>query len=148
MSSNLPIFYSSEVKPNLSLPAFERGVAVICLKNTDKYIVYDRNDSLWRFPGGHVESGETPRTSAIRETEEEVGLKNLQFIKNLGSCHNFFLFKDQPSHVIEHYFLFTTTLENWKNKLNDEEGINSSLKTKPEILSNNWPQVEWILKMI
>ncbi|MDE1858635.1 MAG: NUDIX domain-containing protein [Thaumarchaeota archaeon] len=30
---------------------------------------------LWAFPGGKVEEGESPLEAAIRETEEEVGLK-------------------------------------------------------------------------
>ena len=30
---------------------------------------------LWAFPGGKVEEGESPLEAAVRETEEEVGLK-------------------------------------------------------------------------
>jgi ADP-ribose pyrophosphatase YjhB (NUDIX family) len=29
----------------------------------------------WQFPGGTIEFGEDPRNTAIRETEEEVGVK-------------------------------------------------------------------------
>lgn len=33
-----------------------------------------RLSGLWLPPGGHVEPGEDPRTTAVRETEEELGI--------------------------------------------------------------------------
>lgn len=34
-----------------------------------------RNPKLWIFPKGHIESGETPRETALRETREEAGVE-------------------------------------------------------------------------
>ena len=33
-----------------------------------------RGKTFWTFPGGSIESGETPQQAAIREVKEEVGL--------------------------------------------------------------------------
>ncbi|MES2073763.1 MAG: NUDIX hydrolase [Pseudomonadota bacterium] len=37
-------------------------------------LVDHRNAQLWLPPGGHVEQGEHPRTTVVRELEEELGL--------------------------------------------------------------------------
>jgi 8-oxo-dGTP pyrophosphatase MutT (NUDIX family) len=34
-----------------------------------------KNEKVWTFPKGHVEAGETPRETAVREVEEETGYK-------------------------------------------------------------------------
>lgn len=34
----------------------------------------------WDFPKGHADSGETEEQTAVRETEEETGLKGLKFL--------------------------------------------------------------------
>jgi 8-oxo-dGTP diphosphatase len=41
----------------------------------DKLLVLRRHDGLWEFPGGGVDWGEEPQAAAVRETEEETGLK-------------------------------------------------------------------------
>ncbi len=41
----------------------------------EKILVLKRKNGFWEFPGGSVEFGEHPEKSALRETEEEAGLK-------------------------------------------------------------------------
>jgi len=38
----------------------------------------------WTWPKGHIEKGETPDQAALREIEEETGLKKLEIIKEIG----------------------------------------------------------------
>ena len=35
----------------------------------------DDRQNRWCFPGGHIESGETPEQAAVREAHEETGIK-------------------------------------------------------------------------
>lgn len=60
---------------------------VLCVKD-GKVLLSRRQNTGWAdgkltIPGGHVEAGETPRQAAVRELEEELGLKiseeDLQF---------------------------------------------------------------------
>lgn len=48
-------------------------------------LVRNRKDTLWFFPKGHVEMGETLEETAVREIEEETGLESLEYIDSLGS---------------------------------------------------------------
>ena len=43
----------------------------------------------YRLPGGNVEAGETPLQAAHRETREESGIENLQFIRRIGKTGYF-----------------------------------------------------------
>ena len=47
-----------------------------------------RNDlgiPWWGFPKGHIDEGEKPLEAARREIEEETGIKDLEYVRDLGS---------------------------------------------------------------
>ena len=48
-------------------------------------LVRNRKDTLWFFPKGHVEVGESFEEAARREIQEETGLSSLEYIDTLGS---------------------------------------------------------------
>ena len=51
-------------------------------------IVQNSNGS-WGFPKGHMEEGEDALTAAVREIEEETGLKKITLVRKLGSYQRF-----------------------------------------------------------
>ena len=51
------------------------------------------------FPGGRVESGETPEVAAIRETEEEIGIPR-EDIKILGEPDKLYTFKNSIIYAV------------------------------------------------
>ncbi len=59
-------------------------VAACVLVDTDGRVLLARRptgkmlEGLWEFPGGKVESGETPETALIRELREELGIEVLE----------------------------------------------------------------------
>jgi 8-oxo-dGTP pyrophosphatase MutT (NUDIX family) len=40
------------------------------------FVIHHRKANLWAFPGGHYDKDELPFETAIRETEEELGIKD------------------------------------------------------------------------
>jgi len=80
----------------------------------------------WTFAKGHVEPGEKSETAAVREVEEETGLKNLEVIEYLGKID--FWFKDRFQNIGAnvHKFVYYYLLEaprDAKYKLQKEEKI-------------------------
>ncbi len=61
----------------------EHEAATIVVRNSEtaKFLLMKRADSKkmmpgkWEFPGGGIDEGETPEEAALRELEEETGLK-------------------------------------------------------------------------
>ncbi len=58
-----------------------------------------------RLPKGHVDPGETPEETALRETREESGYADLEIIADLGSQVVKFTFQGDDFIRTERYFL-------------------------------------------
>ena len=60
-----------------------------------------------RLPKGHVEPGESPRQTALREVREEAGYTDLDVVADLGMQTSHFVLPDQDREVTreEIYFL-------------------------------------------
>lgn len=63
---------------------------------------------IWSFPKGHIEQGETPEQTAVREVLEETGL-NAVVDTHLGTIAFWFMMDGKRIHkTVEHYLLFCT----------------------------------------
>ncbi|NPA92162.1 MAG: NUDIX domain-containing protein [Chloroflexi bacterium] len=59
-----------------------------------------------RLPKGHIDPGETPLQTALREIAEEAGFQNLKILADLGIQDVKFTYQNRPYERQEHYFLF------------------------------------------
>lgn len=57
----------------------------VIINENDEIIVVSQKGTSWSLPKGHVEENETKLEGALREIYEETGVKDLEFIKPLGS---------------------------------------------------------------
>jgi ADP-ribose pyrophosphatase YjhB (NUDIX family) len=86
----------------------------VVVNQEGKILVVNQNGDSWSLPKGEVNPNETKIQAAKREIYEESGVKNLTFIKTLGSYQRFRLGKDgkddknSPLKDIT-IFLFSTT---------------------------------------
>src|SRR3954466_4043668 len=63
-----------------------------------------RGRLLWSLPKGHVEAGETPEMTAVREVEEETGIAG-RVIAPLGEIDFWFVAGGRRIHKTVHHFL-------------------------------------------
>ena len=89
------------------------------VKNKEgKILVISQHGTSWSLPKGHIEQGEDSLGASKREIEEESGITDLTFVKELGTYERFKIRKDGKGEdtfelKVIHMFLYTTN----ENKL-------------------------------
>jgi 8-oxo-dGTP pyrophosphatase MutT (NUDIX family) len=82
---------------------------VIFRRTTDgiKFLLLYKRGNYWNFPKGHFEAGETSFTTALRETEEETGIRRseLRVIPNFRAYERF-TFRSGNERVHDKVILF------------------------------------------
>ena len=63
-----------------------------------------RGRLLWSLPKGHLEEGETAEDAAIREVEEETGIRG-RVVAPLGTIDYWFVAEDRRIHKTVHHYL-------------------------------------------
>jgi ADP-ribose pyrophosphatase YjhB (NUDIX family) len=63
-----------------------------------------RGRLLWSLPKGHLEEGETAEQAAVREVEEETGIRG-EIIGTLGTIDFWFVAEGRRIHKTVHHFL-------------------------------------------
>ncbi|MQA08489.1 MAG: NUDIX domain-containing protein [Pseudonocardiaceae bacterium] len=71
---------------------------------------------LWSLPKGHIESGETPEQTAVREVAEETGIHG-RAMHPLGTIDYWFVAEKRRVHKTVHHFLMRAT----SGELSDED---------------------------
>lgn len=61
----------------------------VIVNEYDEVIVVSQKGKSWSLPKGHLEPNETELEAAIREIYEESGVKELEFVKLLGSYERY-----------------------------------------------------------
>jgi 8-oxo-dGTP pyrophosphatase MutT (NUDIX family) len=75
-----------------------------------------RGRLLWSLPKGHLEAGETAEDAAVREVEEETGIRG-RVVAPLGTIDYWFVADDRRIHKTVHHYL----LEAAGGKLCDQD---------------------------
>ncbi|MGH3344601.1 MAG: NUDIX domain-containing protein [Carbonactinosporaceae bacterium] len=63
-----------------------------------------RGRLLWSLPKGHIEEGESAAEAAVREVEEETGIRG-QVVAPLGTIDFWFVAEDRRVHKTVHHYL-------------------------------------------
>src|SRR4051812_33866123 len=89
----------------------------VVVNSKGQVALVEQHGNSWSFPKGGVEPGEDYRAAAMREIFEETGLRDITFVRELGSYERYSLGPDGKSEATELglrkrvFFLFTTADE-------------------------------------
>jgi 8-oxo-dGTP pyrophosphatase MutT (NUDIX family) len=70
------------------------------------YLFIERRGK-WDLPKGHIERGETPEQCAVREVEEECGIKNHKIVQPLNPSYHTYRFEEVSYLKKTHWFLMS-----------------------------------------
>ena len=90
----------------------------VVINKKRRVLVVSQRGTSWSLPKGHIDPGESTLDAAIREIEEESGIRRLTFVKDLGSYSRYKIGlgsrEDKGELKTIHMFLFTTDEERLK----------------------------------
>ena len=69
----------------------------------------------WSFPKGHIRRGEKIEEAAVRESEEELGLKGLQPLRRLGQIDIWFVDKYVHKGALIHKYIYYVLIKSPAN---------------------------------
>lgn len=108
--------------------------------NDKKEILFIHRNEKWDLPKGHIEKGESYEAAAIREVEEETGVKNLEVTKFITKTYHVFKrngkFKLKATYWYEMYSEYSGELKpeksegikkvKWKNFEKTQKALTNS----------------------
>ena len=90
----------------------------VVVNKKGRVLVVNQRGTSWSLPKGHIDPGESKLQAAIREIEEESGIRRLTYVKDLGSYSRYRIGLGSKEDMGElktlHMFLFTTDEERLK----------------------------------
>ena len=114
---------------------YTRSAGGIVLNKNGNVLVVSQRGKSWSLPKGHIEEGETAIDAAKREIEEETGITEMEFVKELGSYQRYRISPDGGEDTTEVktiiMFLFRTSQDDLKPK--DEENPEAVWMKKEDV---------------
>jgi 8-oxo-dGTP pyrophosphatase MutT (NUDIX family) len=126
-------------------PIYAAG-GLVTNTNNDYLLIYRLNK--WDLPKGHLEKNENEQIAAIREVEEECGIKNLEISHKLIDTFHIIFKTNSYKLKVVHWYKMTTTDRN-KPKPQLEEDITEAVwKNKTEtvqLLKKSYANIQLVL---
>ena len=96
----------------------QKSAGIVLFRNTsnkNEFLLLNYPQGHWDFVKGKVEEGETPHETALRETKEETGISDIEFVGGFEESVEYdFRFKKEDIHKKVIFFLAKTDEKNIK----------------------------------
>ena len=87
----------------------QKSAGIVLFRNTsnkNEFLLLNYPQGHWDFVKGKVEEGEMPHETALRETKEETGISDIEFIDGFEESVEYnFKFKNEDIHKTVVFFL-------------------------------------------
>lgn len=81
------------------------------VKNNKGEYLFIKRFGVWDLPKGKLENGETPEKAAIREVEEETGVRNLSISKQINDSWHIYPWKGKTVLKKTYWYLMNSNYE-------------------------------------
>lgn len=117
--------------------------------NDKNEVLFIFRNKKWDLPKGGIEKGEEIEDTALREVEEETGVKNLKITRKLSKTYHIFKRNGRYKLKITHWFEMKTSFSG-KMTGQLEEGIEKVEWVKPEniasCLTNSYENIKLLFE--
>ncbi len=111
------------------MPVHKAGGGLVY--NDQDQVLFIFRNGKWDLPKGGIEKDEEITETAIREVEEETGVKNLRITRKLQKTYHIFKRSDKYKLKITHWFEMRTSYDGVLEPQN-EEGIEKAVWLSPD----------------
>ncbi len=119
--------------------------------NQKQEVLFIFRNKKWDLPKGGIEKGESIEETAIREVEEETGVKGLQIIKKLPKTYHIFKRNGRYKLKITHWFEMQTQFDG-SLVAQADEGIDKvewkSQAAIDEALKNSYENIKLLFEVL
>ena len=122
-----------------SLFSYIEAAGGIVLNPKGELLMIYRNKH-WDLPKGKMEKGETPDQTALREVEEECGVKNLKIVEPLISTYHIF-YQNKNDCIKRTYWFEMTSKDSTQPVPQKEEGIEEAKWMRKDDVKKNMNKV-------
>jgi 8-oxo-dGTP pyrophosphatase MutT (NUDIX family) len=81
------------------------------VRNAKGNYLFIKRFGLWDLPKGKIEKGESPKTAALREVEEETGVSDLKIIGHAADSYHLYPRKEKMILKKTYWYLMDTTYD-------------------------------------
>ncbi len=121
----------------------EHSAGGVVIYNNSVLVIKTKNlkaETVFTFPKGHIEKGESRKQAAIREVEEETGLK-AEIVEKLDDVNYWFIFNNTKIYKTVSWFIMKPVSEKEVDKLSPD-------KTEEKIQSVEWVSLDKVEKIL
>lgn len=134
-------------KLKAKIPVEKAGGGLVYNDKNEVLFIY--RNKKWDLPKGGIEKGEEIEDTALREVEEETGVKNLKITRKLTKTYHIFKRNGRYKLKITHWFEMKTSFSG-KMTGQLEEGIEKVEWVKPEniasCLTNSYENIKLLFE--